>query len=251
MPGTNRSPLTSEARTPNRGTYDPKGIEMKKSLVAVLVAMVWALAACGGGSASAETGVVETSTTVPADPTSYAAQEWATFRLADLPVRFYDLEEKFTDAYTSMTRFAYSPDHSRAYRAEVSPLIHEMDTYMDSLQPAIDILNAAAKAGARDNDLADLAPELVMFHSSLTERLADLHELHDATLAFDGDRWDEVASRLQAKPFPFSYVCAYLSIASEGRWASRFTDGVNAAIAHGDKVFECSAAGSGTEDDAA
>lgn len=215
---------------------------MKKSAVAVAVALAWALAACGTRTATAETGVAETSTTVPADRTSYEAQEWATFRLADLPVRYRDLEDSMLRAYFSQVQFArsyYAPITPKSYRLEVSSAIHDMDAYMESLRPALDILDAASAAGTRDNDLAALAPELVLFHRGLVERLANLHELHNSTLAMDGDRFEAVREKLSVDPFPVSFVCAYHSMASAAKWTQRLDAATNANIARIPALFGC------------
>ena len=218
---------------------------MRKTFILV-AGLAVLLGACGTGAeqraagAGGETGPKgSTATTVPSDPTSYAAQEWATFLLADLPVRFWELEDKLVDAYNSSLAYAILRSSTKGYRMEVSPLIHEMGEYMQSLAPAVGILEAAGRAGARDNDLADLAPELVMFYSALTERLEALREMHGATLALDGDRWDLVAPSLRADPFPKSWVCAYFSIAAEGRWSSRLPAATNDAIARGPGIFRC------------
>lgn len=218
---------------------------MRKSIVLV-AGLAALLGACGTGAeqraagAGGETGPKgSTATTVPSDPTSYAAQEWATFLLADLPVRFWEMEDKFVDAYNSTTKAVDLAVTTKPYRMEVSPLIRQMGMYIESLQPAVEVLEAAGRAGARDNDLADLAPELVMFHSALTERLEALREMHGATLALDEDRWDLVAPSLRADPFPKSWVCAYFSIAAEGRWSSRLPAATNDAIARGPGIFRC------------
>ena len=229
---------------------------MRKTFILV-AGLAVLLGACGTGAeqraagAGGETGPKgSTATTVPSDPTSYAAQEWATFLLADLPVRFWELEDKLVDAYNSSLAYAILRSSTKGYRMEVSPLIHEMGEYMQSLAPAVGILEAAGRAGARDNDLADLAPELVMFHSALAERLEALREMHGATLALDGDRWDLVAPQLRADPFPQSFVCAYFSIAAEGRWSSRLPGPTNAAIARGPGIFRCDEPEYGADDDA-
>jgi hypothetical protein len=74
--------------------------------------------------------------------------------------------------------------------------------------------------------------------------------MHGATLALDGDRWDLVAPSLRADPFPKSWVCAYFSIAAEGRWSSRLPAATNDAIARGPEIFRCDEPEYGTDDDA-
>ena len=212
---------------------------MKKAMVTVLIVAMVALAACGPGSESAGAGAAPaTSSTVPSDPTTYEAQEWATFRLVTLPTSFGALEESLNNAYNS-TGFFYSPSYDKPYRSEVSPIIHQFDVLMGSVGPAVRVLQAAARAGARDNDLADLAPELLLFHESLESRLADIHEFHNATLAFDSDRWDTVSGRLQTGRIPQSFLCAFYAVASEGRWASRFTPEMNESIVRGSEIYGC------------
>ncbi|MFM9132307.1 MAG: hypothetical protein ACKORY_06185, partial [Actinomycetota bacterium] len=56
------------------------------------------LTGCGGGSADPAQGGAETTVpgdpedkgTVPTDPSSYEAQEWATFQLVELPTRYFE-----------------------------------------------------------------------------------------------------------------------------------------------------------------
>ena len=212
---------------------------MKKLTVAAVVALAWTLAACGPRTAAADTGAVETSTTVPADPTGYAAQEWATFKLADLPVRFYDLEDRMHRAFLSQVQFFFSPHFPKSYRLEVSSAVHDIDAYMASMQQAIDVLDAASAAGTRDNDLADLAPELVLFHRGLVARLADIHEMHNSTLAMDGDRLNAAQDRLHKDPFPRSFVCAYHLMVSAPKWAQRLDAATKANIDRIPALFGC------------
>lgn len=220
---------------------------MRRSIVAVWIVVMVAMRADWSWTASPGVSAAPVTTwTVPTDPTTYEAQEWATFQLVSMPTEFGELEETLSTAYMSASYFL-SPDFDKAYRMEVSPIIHQLDLLMKEYGPSVDLLEAAGRAGARDNDLADLAPELVMFYKSFESRLANIHELHNATLAFDDARWDAVAERLGNGRIPQSHLCAFYDIASETRWQSRFAYLTKLSVKRGAEIFGCSNDGAAGE----
>jgi hypothetical protein len=231
---------------------------MKKTLGAVVLAAM-ILVGCGGGSAAPARVGSDTTVpgdpgdkgTVPADPTSYAAQEWATFHLVELPTRFYEMEEDYAYVSYSALTGAVSSRTMDAFRSEATPVVNGMDKYLASLQPAIDLLAQAAAAGARDNDLADLAPELTMFHRAIAERVRLLRANYNAILSGDPERMGTTLEALNPDPVPQSFVCAYFNIASQSNWSTRFTPAMNESITKGTELFRCNDVGPLTGDTSA
>jgi hypothetical protein len=226
---------------------------MKKSLGAVVLAAAM-LAGCGGGTATpagTETTVPGDKGTVPADPASYAAQEWATFRLVEVPTRFYETEQSYAYVSYAVIRGAVSSRAMDAFRSEATPLLNEFDAYLASLQPAIDVLDKAADAGARDNDLADLAAPLVMFQRAFLGRAELLRDHYKAILSGDPERAAVTEEALYPDPVPQSFLCAYFMIASEPRWTARFSPAMNESITKGTGYFQCNESGGQTEDTSA
>ena len=108
-------------------------------------------------TATAETGVVETSTTVPADRTSYEAQEWATFRLADLPVRYRDLEDSMLAAYFSQVQFArsyYAPITPKSYKGKFKISVEAFLRDPHGLYDAVPVKLADSLRKSREQDCA-------------------------------------------------------------------------------------------------
>lgn len=226
---------------------------MKKSLGAVVLAAAM-LAGCGGGSATpagTETTVPADKSAVLADPATYAAQEWATFRLVEVPTRFYETERSYAYVSYAVIRGAVSSRAMDAFRSEATPLLNEFDAYLASLQPAIDVLDKAADAGARDNDLADLAAPLVMFQRAFLGRAELLRDHYKAILSGDPERAAVTEEALYPDPVPQSFLCAYFMIASEPRWTARFSPAMNESITKGTGYFQCNESGGQTEDTSA
>ena len=228
---------------------------MKKTLGTVVLAAAM-LAGCGGGTAAPAPDGTESTVpgdpgdkgTVPADPASYAAQEWATFRLVEVPTRFYETERSYAYVSYAAIRGAVSTRTMNAFRSEATPLLDEFDAYLASLQPAIDVLDKAADAGARDNDLADLAAPLVMFQRAFLGRAELLRDHYKAILSGDPERAAVAEEALYSDPVPQSFVCAYFMIASEPRWTARFSPAMNESITKGTGYFRCNETDGETED---
>lgn len=228
---------------------------MKKTLGTVVLAAAM-LAGCGGGTATPAPDGTESTVpgdpgdkgTVPADPASYAAQEWATFQLVELPTRYFEMEQSYAYVSYSAVRDAVSTRTIDAFRSEATPVVNGIDKYLASLQPAIDVLDKAADAGARDNDLSDLAPELTLFHRALVDRAALLRANFNAILSGDPERMGTTQEALYPDPIPQSFVCAYFALASLPRWTGRFTAEMNEAITKGAGYFRCNETGGQTED---
>ena len=228
---------------------------MKKTLGTVVLAAAM-LAGCGGGTATPAPDGTESTVpgdpgdkgTVPADPASYAAQEWATFRLVEVPTRFYETERSYAYVSYAVIRGAVSSRAMDAFRSEATPLLNEFDAYLASLQPAIDVLDKAADAGARDNDLADLAAPLVMFQRAVLGRAELLRDHYKAILSGDPERAAVTEEALYPDPVPQSFLCAYFMIASEPRWTARFSPAMNESITKGTGYFRCNETDGETED---
>lgn len=231
---------------------------MKKTLGTVVLAAAM-LAGCGGGTATPTPDGTESTVpgepadkgTVPADPASYAAQEWATFQLVELPTRYFEMEQSYAYVSYAAIRGAVSNRTMNAFRSEATPVVNGIDEYLASLQPAIDVLDKAADAGARDNDLSDLAPELTLFHRALVDRAALLRDNFNAILSGDPERMGTTQEALYPDPVPQSFVCAYFALASLPRWTGRFTAEMNESITKGAGYFRCNEPGGQTEDTSA
>lgn len=231
---------------------------MKRTLGTMVLAAAM-LAGCGGGTATPAPDGTESTVpgdpgnkgTVPADPASYAAQEWATFQLVELPTRYFEMERSYAYVSYSAVRDAVSTRTIDAFRSEATPVMNEIDRYLASLQPAIDVLGKAADAGARDNDLSDLAPELTMFHRALLGRAELLRDNFAAILSGDPERMGTTQEALYPDPIPQSFVCAYFTLASKPRWTARFTPTMNESITKGEEYFRCAELGGQTEDTSA
>ena len=235
---------------------------MKKALGTVVLAAAM-LAGCGGNGTGTPAPDASEATeptvhgdpgdkgTVPADPASYAAQEWATFQLVELPTRYFEMEQAYAYVSYSAIRDAVSTRTIDAFRSEATPVMNEIDRYLASLGPAIEVLDKAADASARDNDLSDLAPELTMFHRALLGRAGLLRDNFEAILSGDPERMGTTQEALYPDPVPQSYVCAYFELAAKPRWTARFTPTMNESITKGAEYFRCAELGGQTEDTSA
>lgn len=231
---------------------------MRKTFGTMVLAAAM-LTGCGGGSTDPAQGGAETTVpgdpgdkgTVPTDPSSYEAQEWATFQLVELPTRYFEMELDYAFASYTVRRDAISTETIDAFRAEAAPVVDGIDKYLASLQPAIDLLDKAADAGARDNDLSDLAPELTMFHRALLGRAGLLRDNFVAILSGDPERIGTTEQALIPDPIPQSFMCAYFELAAMPRWTARFTQSMNESITEGAKSFRCDELSGQTEDTSA